>query len=559
MDARRNYCRISIVSGVLFFGLVAYSIPVFAEQWKPLCIDGSSCKAPYQVQLGGGRGGYSPIDSLAAGPLVTSQGILLHHTPLDLEPCPTCAPRRHVLQLTTNSLEDLGGEFLYVSDVNALETPSGRKLAWNVFAVRAWNEPEDGVEIIDYTGLDTVSFNSAFLTGPPVAVADSLYIGIGFGGGQAIYVSNDDGDTWTHYGSNIGIGADRYNLMANPEENGLWAIQSTINDDGGLWESEDGGKTWYRVDDGTFPTDAVRILIDSDNQNSSFAITPGGLFTSNDRGTSWRLTSLTEPVHGLVFVEVGLTDEEDQSDPARILVAGTDTGVVVSYDEAENWENLSQGLLAQPYTVTWAHGYLLATGNSGYFTCNSLDCLGSSQVMAPEEDRGIVDIIEFYNAGLNHYFITGEGYESDLLDNGGAGGGWERTGESFKAWSLGGDESASDVCRFYGSVEPGPNSHFYTSSAPECKFLMDLQETIPDNRPRWNFEGYVFSIAPPTLDEVRPCPESTIPIYRAYNDGHDRGIDSNHRYMMNPNLLIEMESEGWIAEGVVFCSPESIE
>jgi hypothetical protein len=47
---------------------------------------------------------------------------------------------------------------------------------------------------------------------------------------------------------------------------------------------------------------------------------------------------------------------------------------------------------------------------------------------------------------------------------------------------------------------------------------MDLQEIIPDDHPRWNFEGYAFSMLPPVQSNVQPCPENSTPVYRAYRD-----------------------------------------
>ncbi len=84
---------------------------------------------------------------------------------------------------------------------------------------------------------------------------------------------------------------------------------------------------------------------------------------------------------------------------------------------------------------------------------------------------------------------------------------------------------------------------------------MDLQVLVPDDKPRWNLEGFAFSIRPPTLGEQEPCPESYTPVYRAYNDAYRRGEDSNHRYMTKLEIMDTMVAQGWIDEGVVFCSP----
>ncbi len=524
--------------------------PAFAGQWKPLCIEGSSCNAPYQVGLGGGTQGYHPIDRHAAGPLVTNEGILLHHTPLEFPIFDASTiPVRHIFQLAASGLENFGDRF-YVSDANAVQSPTGRMLSFFLGAAVAWFTPDEDTEVIDWFGRNVLFLNLAELIGPPVIVDNVMYTGIRGGGGSSVYMSTDDGNTWVQNVADIRIGEDRFNLLENPDKNALWAINSEFFDlPGSLWESTDHGSTWWQVDDGSFPPDTVRVIHDPDNSLVSYALTSYGLFVSVNRGISWQATSLIdEPVHGMVFVErmIGLS---------RALIVGTDTGVKVSVDEAESWLDMSAGLLAIPHTVTYGHGMLIATSDAGYFTCHAVDCAGLSQLMAPEEEGGIVDVIEFYNTDLDHYFITASQADINFIDQGFAGKGWVHTGESFLAWSVGSNVEAANVCRFYGSLKPGPNSHFFSLSTQDCRFLMELQETGPSTKPRWNFEAYVFSLMPPFRDQHQPCRDTFTPVYRAYNNGFTRGKDSNHRYVTNLGLLAQMIAQGWSNEGVVFCSP----
>lgn len=216
---------------------------------------------------------------------------------------------------------------------------------------------------------------------------------------------------------------------------------------------------------------------------------------------------------------------------------------------------MSGGLLDIPHTVTYAHDTLIATSDAGYFTCNRIDCAGLSQSTESTEDDGLVEVVEFYNVNLKHYFMTSSVDEIKLIADGLAGAGWERTGESFLAWELGSNFAASNVCRFYGSVHPGPNSHFYSLSMHDCRSLMDLQETQPSTQPRWNFEQWAFSVISPVKEIDQPCADELIPVYRAYNNGYAQGEDSNHRYVTDPELLKPLLDEGWSEEGVVFCSP----
>ena len=158
-------------------------------------------------------------------------------------------------------------------------------------------------------------------------------------------------------------------------------------------------------------------------------------------------------------------------------------------------------------------------------------------------------VIEFYNSNLDHYFITANASESAAIDNGSAGPGWSRTGNTFKSGG------SSSVCRFYGSLSPGPNSHFYTADAGECTTLKGLQISTPATQKRWNYEGLDFVTTVPTAPVNGTCPNGTAAVYRAYNNRFARGIDSNHRITSNAAAIQEVVTRGWINEGVVMCAP----
>ncbi len=46
---------------------------------------------------------------------------------------------------------------------------------------------------------------------------------------------------------------------------------------------------------------------------------------------------------------------------------------------------------------------------------------------------GIVEVVEYHNAALDHHFITADPGESAILDGGAFGGAWKRTGATFPA------------------------------------------------------------------------------------------------------------------------------
>ena len=180
----------------------------------------------------------------------------------------------------------------------------------------------------------------------------------------------------------------------------------------------------------------------------------------------------------------------------------------------------------------------------------------------PVEAKGTV--VEFHNANLDHYFMTIVAAEATAIDNGSAGPGWSRTGVTFRAWPNANalPLHVRPVCRFYGSITPGPNSHFYTVDADECAQLKAIQAATPDGQPRWNYEGiafYVGAVTRPTpTSTFRGCgrlrtPEQPLLVNRYYNKRAAQG-DSNHRYTVTQAAANEVAAAGWQAEGLVMCA-----
>ena len=107
------------------------------------------------------------------------------------------------------------------------------------------------------------------------------------------------------------------------------------------------------------------------------------------------------------------------------------------------------------------------------------------EYLAPDSANpdGYVAVVEFYNATLDHYFITAGANEINLLDTGVLKG-WVRTGLRFLGYvsPARAPEPVNPVCRFYMRPEVG-DSHFY-SGAPgrmrggeaEIRRVMDLRE-----------------------------------------------------------------------------------
>jgi hypothetical protein len=154
-------------------------------------------------------------------------------------------------------------------------------------------------------------------------------------------------------------------------------------------------------------------------------------------------------------------------------------------------------------------------------------------------------VVEFYNATLDHYFLTQSPAEISLLDAGIA---WSRTGQSFLAYVPGqADGRGQGIKRYYGLPAAGLDSHLFTWSRLE-----------PKNSDHWLFEGAnVFQIDIP--DRLTgTCAGQTTPVFRLWNGR----ADSAHRYTTSPAIKQAMIAAGYVPEGcgpdsVVMCAPNS--
>jgi len=161
---------------------------------------------------------------------------------------------------------------------------------------------------------------------------------------------------------------------------------------------------------------------------------------------------------------------------------------------------------------------------------------------------GTVSVVEFYNAGLDHYFMSSNPSEINDLDTG-VHPGWSRTGLRFNAYATP-VAGTNPVCRFYRAPAFG-DSHFYSASPAECA------ATAAAHPVDWIYESAaVFYIALPDPN-TGACPANTNPLWRFFNT-----VRTNHRYTGDVMTRDDLRADPftWIAEGygpdaVIMCSP----
>jgi hypothetical protein len=181
-----------------------------------------------------------------------------------------------------------------------------------------------------------------------------------------------------------------------------------------------------------------------------------------------------------------------------------------------------------------------------FFLAASIVCLCLAPVRSPAFPVAEmpIDVIEYYNVDLHHYFLTAHPDEMTAIDAGSAGPGWTRTGWSFSAYRVGASFCSGDcgipVSRFYSADS---NSHFYTADAGEAAGIQ-----APGSE--WMLEREEFQL--PAADSHGHC-ASGVPVYRLYNNRF-AFHDSNHRFVTDAGERAKMVAQGWIDEGARFCA-----
>ncbi len=174
-----------------------------------------------------------------------------------------------------------------------------------------------------------------------------------------------------------------------------------------------------------------------------------------------------------------------------------------------------------------------------------LDAAAAVKASSSTPPGAPVTVVEFYNASLDHYFITYVEGEITKLDNG-TFKGWARTGLSFKAYATT-QAGTSAVCRIY--IPPGKgDGHFFGRDTNECDGTMTKNPTFILE------SSTFFYLYPPNLGN---CGAGQVNVYRVFSNR----VDANHRYTTSKAVRDQMVAKGWIAEGdgpdiVVMCAPQ---
>ncbi len=216
-----------------------------------------------------------------------------------------------------------------------------------------------------------------------------------FAGGNNIYLTNDNGVTWTESDSgitNLVAGSSVSALVVNGT-NIFAGISNTVSDTNSciIYLSTDNGKSWNRRGSGINATKANSLAVIG---NNILAGTDNGIYVSNDNGMSWSAAntgletigigplavigtnifastqhgvflstnngSSWNPITGLIPLFVSTLSSNGTD-----LLAGTYRGVYLSTDNGNNWAPRNTGWPDYSITALAARGSNIYAGTYG--------------------------------------------------------------------------------------------------------------------------------------------------------------------------------------------------
>jgi len=223
-----------------------------------------------------------------------------------------------------------------------------------------WSQPRSGGSGVKLTSLaqdDSVT--------PPMLWAGSS--------DRGIYMSENGGSTWFR----ITRGLDNYNVQDVVADTSLHpqiVYAATLD---GVYRSDDGGFIWQQASGGLASLSVLSLALDGDsNPQVLYAGTIDGVFRSTDQGRNW--TPINQGLEGIDINQLYINPANN----AELIASSGSAGLFRSLDRGNSWQSLNEGLADVRINDITAHpttaGTLAIATNSGVYQISDVFCSGAT-------------------------------------------------------------------------------------------------------------------------------------------------------------------------------------
>jgi photosystem II stability/assembly factor-like uncharacterized protein len=184
----------------------------------------------------------------------------------------------------------------------------------------------------------------------------------------------------------------------------LWAG----SDDGLLHISKDNGKTWDKITPTGLPEWSTINAIDLSEKNAAHAIVTAYKFNqndytpyvyeTNDYGKTWR--RLADGTNGIPAGHATRVVREDRDMPG-LLVAGTEYGMYISYDDGAHWAAFQLNLPRVPIMDLkfYRHNLIVATEGRAFWILDDVPVIEGMKEMSDSQPAFLFKPAEGYRTG----------------------------------------------------------------------------------------------------------------------------------------------------------------
>ncbi|MBV8244863.1 MAG: glycoside hydrolase [Candidatus Eremiobacteraeota bacterium] len=213
-------------------------------------------------------------------------------------------------------------------------------------------------------------------------------------GANGLYKSTDGGETWAHLAGGLPANTDgvgRIGISVAPSDPQRIYAQVDSPRKGGLYRSDDAGTTWRRVNDDERISgrgdDFAGVAVDPSDPNRVY-VANTSTYRSTDGGTTF--TAIKGAPGGDDYHTIWINPQNP-----HIVMLGSDQGVTISVNDGRTWSSWYNQPTAQFYHV-------MADNRFPYWICGGQQESGSACTQS-RSDTGEISFREWHSVGAEEY------------------------------------------------------------------------------------------------------------------------------------------------------------